>query len=203
MRAPKRAMLQRNHSECHSECHSVPTMAQCRPTPNFAVGTSPARSLPFTRRLTRRVALTPLIVATFAGLLLLPRSTLSAATAGRSVIERHLPAEPRADAATPSTRLAKPSAKSLASRMTNRMTKWCTAPSGQKFLSCAPTTTAPSGVTNHFNFRVRNPTSNDAGYKTSVSCSGMATISCSADLGVIFVMSGGRISDSFWRWWRR
>ena len=75
------------------------------------------------------------------------------------------------------------------------MTKWCTAPSGQKFISCSPTTSAPSGVTNTFNFRVRNPTSNDAGYRTSVSCSGMATVVSEADLGVIFVMSDGGETD--------
>ena len=75
------------------------------------------------------------------------------------------------------------------------LTKWCTAPSGQKFISCSPTTSAPAGVLNHFNFRVRNPTSNDAGYKTAVSCSGMDTSVCKADLNVIFVMSDGGETD--------
>lgn len=192
MRAPMSAMLQRYLGQYHCEYYGVPTMARRRPTRNFTVGPSSARPLSFTRRITGSVALTPLIVAAFAGVLLLPQSTLSAATAGRSVIEsHHLPSESTTDAATPSMRPAKPSTN----MMVSRMTKWCTAPSGQKFVSCSPTTTAPAGVTNHFSFRVRNPTSNDAGYKTSVSCSGMATISCSADLGVIFVMSDGGESD--------
>jgi len=79
--------------------------------------------------------------------------------------------------------------------MFTALTKWCTAPSGQKFVSCSPTTSAPAGVTGHYDFTVRNPTSNDAGYKTAVSCSGMDTSVCKADLNVIFVMSDGGETD--------
>ncbi|HEY9514906.1 MAG TPA: hypothetical protein VIQ74_04425, partial [Gemmatimonadaceae bacterium] len=70
-----------------------------------------------------------------------------------------------------------------------KLTKWCTAPSGQRITVCSSSVTAPSGVAGHFNFKVLNPTTNDAGYEVTVACSGIGGTSCQPDENVIVVLS--------------